>query len=137
MKQTFVVTIEAKKSVSAQRVKDHLIVAANMAQDHPGTGEVVEVIVGTDLPSPREPRSSCDACPECGARLYVVQGLCHDRDGMRNNRWCEECKVMYSTHASGFNQRLVLKDAYEGKARERIAGLLHAALNELEAKKKG
>lgn len=78
-----------------------------------------------------------DTCPKCGERLYRVEGLCHDRDQMRENRWCEECKTMFSCHAHGFAARLVLKDFYVGKARERIAGLLHAALNELEAKKKG
>lgn len=73
-----------------------------------------------------------DLCPKCGEEVYTVQGLHHDRDDMRNNRWCEACKTMFSCHAHGFVERLVLKDEYEGTAKDRIAGLLKAALRELE-----
>lgn len=70
-------------------------------------------------------------CPKCGEQVYIVKGLHHDRDDMRDNRWCEECKIMFSCHAHGLEERLVLKDVYESEAKGRIERLLRAALAEV------
>lgn len=73
-----------------------------------------------------------DECPKCGEEMFTVEGLHNDRDGVRNDRWCENCLTMFSSHAHAFRERLVLKDRFAGKAKNRIAGLLRAALEELE-----
>jgi transcriptional regulator NrdR family protein len=77
--------------------------------------------------------SKRDGCPKCGEPLCIVQGCTEggDRDGIRNNRWCEQCKTMFACHAYGFSERLVLMDKYRGAAKERIVGLLQDALREL------
>lgn len=73
-----------------------------------------------------------DICPQCKEDLYIVEGLCTEHDAIRSNRWCEECKVMYSCHAHGLVRRLVLKDRFEGTAKERIRDLLQTALIDLK-----
>lgn len=74
-----------------------------------------------------------DECPKCGERLAKVDGCTvGDVDGIRCNRWCEDCKIMFTTHAHGYEPRLVLRDVYEGEAKARLAQALRAALVEVE-----
>lgn len=76
-----------------------------------------------------------ESCPECGEQLFIVQGCTEgDRDAMRNNRWCEECKTLFACHAHGLSKRLILMDEYRGDAAARIKGFLKSALAELEGK---
>jgi hypothetical protein len=70
-------------------------------------------------------------CPKCGEDVYRIKGLHHDREQMRDDCWCEDCKTMFSCHAHGLEKRLVLKDVYRGEARIRIKNLLLQALDEI------
>ena len=70
-------------------------------------------------------------CPKCAEEMYRVEGLTSDSDGLRSNYWCEDCKIMYASYAEGYYARLVLKDKYESPAKERILGLLAAAMREV------
>ncbi len=69
---------------------------------------------------------------KCGGTLYRIVGLRYDRDGMRDARFCEDCKTVFSTHAHGFEKHLVLKDSMESRQRERVIGLLRQALHDVE-----
>jgi transcriptional regulator NrdR family protein len=71
-------------------------------------------------------------CPECGEELFRISRLCHDREGIRDNEWCEECKIMFACYAHGLVKRLVLKDIFESNARDRIVNLLQRALKEVK-----
>lgn len=47
-------------------------------------------------------------CGKCGEELYVIKGLCFDRDGIREARYCEGCGTVFSSHAHGLVQHKVL-----------------------------
>jgi len=72
-------------------------------------------------------------CKDCGEETHRIEGLCFDRDGMRNARFCNECKVVYAVYSHGMEKVYVLQDRYAGKAKNRIVGLLSQALRELRA----
>ena len=42
----------------------------------------------------------CD-CPKCGLELYVIKGLCTNRDGIREDRFCAECNTRYGMRNYG------------------------------------
>ena len=46
----------------------------------------------------------CD-CPKCGEELYVIKGLCTDRDGIREDRFCAECNTRYGMRSHQGNLR--------------------------------
>lgn len=71
-------------------------------------------------------------CRTCLERLHRVEGLQTDPEGIRSDYWCEECKVMYTCTKAGLSPRLVLRDRYEGNAKERIYRLLSRLLREFQ-----
>ena len=73
-----------------------------------------------------------EACPNCGCDLYAVTGLCNDRDGIRSDRWCEECKIMFKSTAACLVPRLILQDHYRGRAKQRLQALAEQILEELK-----
>jgi hypothetical protein len=42
----------------------------------------------------------CD-CPKCGLELFLIKGLCTDRDGIREDRFCAECNTRYGMRNCG------------------------------------
>jgi len=41
-------------------------------------------------------------CPNCGGELYSISGLCTDRDGIREDRYCPHCHRRYGTRSHGY-----------------------------------
>lgn len=72
-------------------------------------------------------------CNNCGSPTYRIDGYRLDRDGMRDCRFCPDCKVVLKVTCSGFDVEHVLKDRYDGTAKARIDYSLRQALAELEA----
>jgi len=75
------------------------------------------------------------SCPECGTTddFYKVEGLCTDRDGIREDYWCEECKIHFGMRAHGFTKRYVLHDPYPlPEKREELIALAKKVLTELD-----
>ena len=60
-------------------------------------------------------------CPECYEPLYTIQGLCFDRDGIRNAAWCERCKVVWATLSHGLSMQYVLQKPPQKVNRSRTA----------------
>ena len=56
-----------------------------------------------------------NACKKCGYELHVIKGLCYDRDGIREARFCPHCLTVFSTHAHGFEEKYVLGKALAEK----------------------
>jgi len=40
-------------------------------------------------------------CKKCGGKLYTIKGLCTDRDGIREDKYCPECHTRYGSRAHG------------------------------------
>lgn len=74
-------------------------------------------------------------CPECGYDTFTIEGLCYDRDGMRESQWCDECGIVYKSTAHGLVKKYRCIDYYNGKAKERIASLAEQILAEVTKKK--
>ena len=70
-------------------------------------------------------------CKICGSELYRGEGLSTESDGIRSDYWCEECKTMFTSTKACLVKRLVLRDAYEGDAKERLLRLASKLLGEL------
>ena len=41
-------------------------------------------------------------CPKCSEPLYHITGLCTDRDGIREDRYCPECNTRWGCRSHGF-----------------------------------
>jgi hypothetical protein len=40
-------------------------------------------------------------CPKCGEELFLIKGLCTDRDSIREDRFCAECNTRYGMRSHG------------------------------------
>ena len=71
-------------------------------------------------------------CPDCQCETFRIQGYTLDRDGIRDARFCPECKTVLRLTCSSFQPYLVMKDKYGAMAKQRIIYALKTAIKELE-----
>lgn len=42
-----------------------------------------------------------DDCTKCGEETFSIKGLCTDRDGIREDRYCPSCNTRFGMRCSG------------------------------------
>jgi transcriptional regulator NrdR family protein len=65
-------------------------------------------------------------CKQCGHELYTVKNLTEydHHDGIREARYCNNCHILFSSHAHGLNKIATLSTKTEKQLQSKNAALL-------------
>jgi len=44
-------------------------------------------------------------CKHCGDPLYTISGVCSEPEGIRQDKWCNTCHIVFASHKSGLVER--------------------------------
>ena len=70
-------------------------------------------------------------CPKCKGQVNRVEGLSTEPEGIRNDCWCEECKIMFTCTKAMFVKRLKLEASYAPKLKELVVHELEYLLERI------